>query len=336
MKEIIKIMIIALSVSALLSGCALLSPPEEQAKEVVEKGVEVIIEVEEGMSLRQIASILEENLIVDNGLLFIMFAEEQGKDKSIRPGLYTLETGMDFNELLDILTESQVVITYKLAIPEGFTVKQIQSRIIEELYFIDAQELEDALDIDNYDYEFLEEATSLEGFLFPKTYDVSPDYDAKAVIGMLLAQYQFETSSLDYTFAEEKGYSAYDILNIASMIEREAYAAEEREIISAVIHNRLDIEMTLGIDATLTYHLDKWDQPLTLSDLDTDSLYNTRMYQGLPPTPICNPGLSAIKAALNPEDVEYLYYFLTDPENGTHTFSLTYEEHNRLIEDANQ
>ena len=120
------------------------------------------------------------------------------------------------------------------------------------------------------------------------------------------------------------------------MIEREAYVAEERELISAVIHNRLDINMSLGIDATLTYYLDKWNEPLTMSDLETDTLYNTRLYTGLPPTPISNPGISAIRAALNPADVDFLYYVVTDSEKGTHTFSKTYEEHNKLIQDANQ
>ncbi len=337
MQKIFKISIIILiALSMILGGCNLFKLPETVVDEPVEKGIEVDIEIKEGMALRQIAALLEANNIVDNGLFFILFVEEQGKDKSLRPGEFILKTGSEYAEVLDILTQGPVVISYKLAIPEGFTVKQIEQRILDELYFIDKMELEQALEINNYNYEFLSEAPSLEGFLFPKTYDVLPEYDAKAVIGMLLAQYQFETSSLDYSFADEKGYTPYDILNIASMIEREAYVAEERELISAVIHNRLDINMSLGIDATLTYYLDKWNEPLTMSDLETDTLYNTRLYTGLPPTPISNPGISAIRAALNPADVDYLYYVVTDSEKGTHTFSKTYEEHNKLIQDANQ
>jgi UPF0755 protein len=336
MKNIIKIIITILTLSVILGGCNILKPNETITEETVAKGLEVDLEITEGMALKQIAALLEEKNIIDNGLFFILFVENQGKDKSLRPGTYTLKTGSEYGEVMDMLTQGPVVISYKLAIPEGFTVKQIQQRISEELFFIDNQGLEKALEIENYNYALLNEAESLEGFLFPKTYEVYAEYDAKAIIGMLLAQYQVETSNLDYSFANEKGYSAYDILKIASMIEREAYVPQERELISAVIHNRLDMNMSLGIDATLTYYLDKWDEPLTISDLETDTLYNTRLYSGLPPTPICNPGISAIKAALNPADVDYLYYVVTDPEKGTHTFSKTYEEHNQLIQNANQ
>ena len=121
---------------------------------------------------------------------------------------------------------------------------------------------------------------------------------------MMLSQYQFETSSLDFTELSDRNLDYYDILIIASMIEREAYIPEERELISAVIHNRFEIGMSLGIDATLSYYFDKWDEPLTKSDLETDTPYNTRIYAGLPPTPICNPGLECIKAALSPADVD--------------------------------
>ena len=134
--------------------------------------------------------------------------------------------------------------------PEGFTVNQVIERIAEKVPFIEYEELKRAIDVKNYNYEFLEGAPSLEGFLFPKTYEITIDYTAKDVIEMLLAQYQFETGSLDYSFASEKGLSQYDILKIASLIEREAYVPEERALISAVIHNRLDAGMPLGIDAT--------------------------------------------------------------------------------------
>jgi len=152
---------------------------------------------------------------------------------------------------------------------------------------------------------------------------------------MMLAQYQFETESLDYSFAENKGLSHYDVLKIASLIEREAYVPEERALISAVIHNRLDINMKLDIDATLCYILDKWDEDLTNEDKEIDSPYNTYMYAGLPPTPICNPGLASIEAALNPADVDFLYYVVDDPVKHTHHFSIDYEEHTRVQNNTN-
>ena len=194
--------------------------------------------------------------------------------------------------------------------------------------------MERALDIGSYNYGFLEGADKLEGFLFPKTYEITVDYTAADIVNMMLSQYQYETGSLDYSFAESKDLSGYDILIIASMIEDEAYIPEERELISAVIHNRLDIGMGLGIDATLTYYLGKWNEPLTESDLEIDTPYNTRLYAGLPPTPICNPGLECIKAALNPADVNYLYFVVTDSETHEHSFTDDYDEHIKNINNA--
>ena len=144
---------------------------------------------------------------------------------------------------------------------------------------------------------------------------------------MLLTQYQLETGKLDYSFAASNNFTPYDILIIASMIEREAYVPEERPLISAVIHNRLKINMILQIDATVRYALNKWEGIVTFDDLKIDSPYNTYLYAGLMPTPICSPGLASIEAALAPADVDYLYYVVTDPEKHTHSFSRTLEGH---------
>ncbi len=162
---------------------------------------------------------------------------------------------------------------------------------------------------------------SLEGFLFPKTYDVTVDYSAQNIVEMLIAQYQIETQPLDHKFAIDNGFSDYDILIIASLIEREAYIPEERELISAVIYNRLKAGMLLQIDATVRYALDKWDGIVTYDDLEVDSPFNTYKYTGLPPTPICNPGIASIQAALSPADADYLYYVVIDENTHEHKFS---------------
>lgn len=281
------------------------------------------------MILKEIASLLEEKGIINNAFLFRLFVEQRGKEKSLIPGIYILETNSEYEKVLDKITAGLPVTTYKFIIPEGYTVKQIVDRVAQEIPFIDNIDMEEAVDISNYSYDYLEDSSSLEGFLFPKTYEVTIDYSARNIVEMMLARYQFETGSLDYSFAENKGLSPYDILKISSMIEREAYVPKERALISAVIHNRLDIGMKLDIDATLCYFLDKWgeDASLTETDLKTDTEYNTRLYAGLPPTPICNPGLECIKAALNPtKDVEYKYFKVTDTENNIHSFFDDYQE----------
>ena len=141
-----------------------------------------------------------------------------------------------------------------------------------------------------------------------------------------MTQYQLETQPLDWSFATENNFSNYDILKVASLIEREAYIPEERPLIAAVIYNRLKINMLLQIDASVRYALDKWDGIVTYGDLKIDSPYNTYKYAGLTPTPICNPGLAAIKAALAPANVDYLYYVVVNEKTHQHKFSKTFEE----------
>jgi len=307
-----------------LASCSIFVMEDEDA---VQSGIEVEFEIEEGMSLKDIASLMEEKNIINNSFLFRLFVEQREKEGSLIPGVYVLETGSDYEVVLDKITTEPLVVTYKFTIPEGYTEKQIVERVAGEIPFISFDNMEQAASISSYNYEYLKGASDLEGFLFPKTYEITIDYSAVNIIGMMLAQYQFETGSLNYSFAKNKNLSDYDILKIASMIEREAYIPEERALISAVIHNRLDIGMKLDIDATLSYFLDKWEEDLTESDLQIDTEYNTRLYAGLPPTPICNPGLACIEAALNPaQDVEYLYFKVTDTENHKHSFFNTYQE----------
>ena len=335
-KIIIPVFIIipVLCIFLALTGCSIISS-STTSKAVIEKGLDVEFQIEEGMNLTQISDLLEKKGIVDSGLFFKIYAEEKGAEKKMMPGKYNLKTGSEYADVLQVISAGPVIVTFKLLIPEGFMLNQITERIISDLPFITEADLQKAMGPSNYSYDFLNnnnvKVENLEGFLFPKTYEVLPQYNAQNVIEMFLSQYQLETSSLDYGFASKNNLTPYDILIIASMIEKEAYIPEERPLISAVIHNRLKINMALGIDATLIYFLNKWDTPLTESDLKTDTPYNTRLYTGLPPTPIGNPGLESIKAALNPAEVDYLYYVVTDPVNHKHSFSKTLKEHNENV-----
>ena len=286
------------------------------------------------MVLQQIAELLEQEGVVDNALLFRLFVQQKDKERNLVPGIYDLVTGSEYEDVLDNLISGPPIVTYTVTIPDGYVINDILKKYTSELPFINISDMEMAAKISNYGYDYLKGIDSLEGFLFPKTYEIPLDYGSIDIIEMMLAQYSFETGDLDYGFMLEKNYSRYDILKIASMIEREAYIAEERELISAVIHNRLDIGMSLGIDATLSYYLQKWEEPLTESDLEADTRYNTRIYAGLPPTPICNPGLSSIAAALNPADVDYIYFVVTNSQTHKHSFTNDYNEHLNNINNA--
>lgn len=305
--------------------------PIENTEITVEKGIEVEVEIRQGMNLTQVADALEEKGIIDDAFVFRLYVQQQGKEKNLLPGTYTLVTGSEYEDILDVITAGEKQVIYKLIIPEGFNVNQVKERILADIPFIEEEDLESATDISNYSgYEFLKDKESLEGFLFPKTYDVTVDYSAQNIIEMMLTQYQLETRALDWTYAQENGYDEYDILKVASLIEREAYIPEERPLISAVIYNRLEIDMPLQIDATIQYALGEpgnWWPVITVEDYKIDSPYNTYKYAGLPPTPICNPGIAAMKAALAPADVEYLFYVVIDEETHEHKFSNTFEEH---------
>ena len=326
LKSIAAIVILLASVS-----CGLLNPSAatETAKPAIAKGIVVEVEIKQGANLTQVAEMLAEKGIVDDAFAFRLYVQDQGKEKNLLPGTYRLITGDEYKNILNIITAGEKQVIYKLTIPEGFTLKQIKERIIADIPFVEPQELDSALDVNSYkdSYEFLSDKKTLEGFLFPKTYDITVKYTAKNIIEMLITQYQLETQPLDWSYAKVNNFSNYDILKVASLIEREAYIPDERPLIAAVIYNRLKIGMLLQIDASVRYALDKWEGIVTYDDLEVDSPYNTYKYAGLTPTPICNPGLAAIKAALAPADVDYLFYVVVDEKTHKHEFSKTFQEH---------
>jgi UPF0755 protein len=167
---------------------------------------------------------------------------------------------------------------------------------------------------------------SIEGFLFPATYEFTPETTAPTLVANQLAAFTERWRTVDLRAAKRRGLNAYEVLTIASMIERETAAPEERKLVSAVIYNRLERDMELGIDATLRYGLRiPNNRSLTKKHLRSNSPYNTRRFKGLPPTPIANPGLASIRAAARPARVDYLYY-VRKPDRVHHFFTADEEE----------
>jgi uncharacterized YceG family protein len=172
---------------------------------------------------------------------------------------------------------------------------------------------------------------SLEGFLFPATYELPADASARTLVDRQLEAFGENFEKVDMTRAKRRNLTAYDVLIIASMVEREARVAKERPLIAAVIHNRLREGLPLGIDATIRYATGNWSRPLRQSELQRDSPFNTRTRQGLPPTPIGNPGLASMKAAANPADRDYLYYVVKPGTCGEHAFSRSEQQFQRDV-----
>lgn len=165
--------------------------------------------------------------------------------------------------------------------------------------------------------------TSLEGFLFPATYDITAQTTAQQLVDLQVQAYKDNTASINYAYARSKNLTKYDVLILASIIEREVALPKERRIVAGVLYNRLKAGMRLDIDATVQFAIGSWKAELTASDLAIRSPYNTRLYAGLPPGPICNPGLDAIAAAARPARHSYLYYVARNDGSDGHYFATT-------------
>jgi UPF0755 protein len=178
--------------------------------------------------------------------------------------------------------------------------------------------------------------TSLEGFLFPATYLVGTRTTVDDLVKAQIAAYRSRLAGVSYRYARSRNLTRYDVLIIASMVEREVQVPSERALVAGVIYNRLRRGMRLDIDATVRYAIGSWTAPLTRSDLETDSPYNTRRYAGLPPGPISNPGLASIRAAAHPRITPYLYFVARADGSGRHYFATTLDQFDRAVARANR
>jgi len=289
---------------------------------------EVTIVVEKGMTTAQIARLLADEGVVESALTFKVYMSVNGADRAVQPGSYHLKTGMLYSRLLDKLMAGPPKKMFTLLVPEGFTLDQITTRLAK-MTGRPKEEFDAAAKgemIREYDFKDLPlGTTSLEGYLFPKTYTMDEKWSPKQIISRLLSQFETETALVDWSFARQKGLSKKDIITVASLIEGEAKVPEERSLVAAVIYNRIQKNMPLQIDASVQYAMPERKDVLTYNDYKYPSPYNTYLKPGLPPGPIANPGLDAIKAALAPAQVDYLYYVLTSPD-GHHTFTSNYNE----------
>jgi UPF0755 protein len=178
--------------------------------------------------------------------------------------------------------------------------------------------------------------TSLEGFLFPATFDVGSRLTEAELVQSQLQAYDTWTSDVNYAYARSKNLTKFDVLILASLVEREVRVATERPVVAGIMYNRLKRQMRLDIDATVQYAVSstEWKKELTAADLAIDSPYNTRKYPGLPPGPICNPGLASIAAAAKPKVSDFLYYVARDDGSGRHYFARTPEEFEAAVAKA--
>jgi UPF0755 protein len=286
-------------------------------------GPVIQVVIPRGADASAIGSILEQRGVIQDGSRFRNYAKEQGEGADFKAGRYGFQAGADYDAIIKRLDLGPAAVQVaKLVIPEGFRITEIEARL-------------GGVGISKSGYEQAVSAASppagfgspksMEGFLFPATYSVTPHERPSVLVGQQLAAFQNAFGQVDMSYAASKNLTPYDVLTIASMIEREAHVARDRPLIAAVIYNRLHLGMTLGIDATLLYEQGSWSHQLTVSELEANTPYNTRLRHGLPPTPICNPGLASLQAAAHPAKVDYLYY-VAQGDSGTHYFTDNYAD----------
>lgn len=295
------------------------------AQSDVRSGSSVRFEVKPGESTSQIARGLSTRGVVGNANMFRLRARISGADGKLKPGTYGLATGMSVGDVLSALEKGPDATYVTVTIPEGFVIEQIASRFETDAGVSSADFLRLAktgADTFSEKHPLVVGAYggSLEGYLFPKTYEIRKGESAARVIDMMLAQFDQETRDIDFDRARRAGLTPQQVVVVASMIERESKLANERPLVSSVIYNRLRIRMLLKIDATIEYVLRSRKLRLTNRDLRLQTPYNTYTHQGLPPGPISSPGLKSIEAAADPADTKFIYYVLTG-KDGSHTFT---------------
>ncbi len=303
---------------------------------------EVTFVVKPGQSVLGVSqSLVEMNLIADADV-FRRFVQYSGADEDIQAGAYILRRDMTMEQIM-LQLQRGLLPTVTVTIPEGWRAEQIAGEL-EAKGVTSAEAFMELVQAEPEGWSFLADrpagsARGLEGFLFPDTYQFPRNTTPETVIEIMLRNFDWRLEGELRQMAEDRGLSLFEVVTLASIIEREAVAAEERPIIASVFWNRLEIGMALQADPTVQYALgcdaetgECWQQ-LTREQLNTvQSPYNTYLNPGLTPGPICNPGLDSIRAVLQPADTDYFYFVALD--DGKHVFSETYEEH--LQQDASR
>jgi UPF0755 protein len=288
----------------------------------------VTVVVPRGESAGQIGDRLAKEGIISSPFFFNLRASLDGDRSKLRAGIFQMRHGMSYAAALAALTSPPGTVEVDVTIPPGYTRTQIAATAKADGLTGDylAASTPAAAGFDITRYGAASSVHSLEGFLFPDTFFDYPHANVKDLISQQLQDFRTNFDTLDLARARAAKLTPYDVVIIASMIEREAQVPSDRALVAAVIYNRLKQKMPLGIDATLRYALGDFTKPLTASQLALNSPYNTRLHQGLPPTPISNPGLASLSAAANPAAVSYLYYVDKPNTCGKLAFATTYSQ----------
>jgi UPF0755 protein len=301
----------------------------------VPPGLAVTIEIAPGAPASQIARQLADAGVVASASDFDRTVRDARASDRLQAGTYELETGMTPEAVLAVLVEGPSREVYRITVIEGLSVGQMLESI-EEQTEIPFGDLSRALLDGSVESSLIpeppEDLQDWEGLLFPDTYEFEVDATAAEILTLMAATMEDRVGSIDWEALEDRGFTPYDAIVVASLIEREALLDEDRPLVASVIFNRLDGDIPLQLDATVVYVLGALPEDgLTQADLEIDSPYNTYVVTGLPPTPIAGVRMASLRAAADPEESDYVF-FLTDEDGKAH-FAVTFEEFLELQEE---
>ncbi len=287
-----------------------------------------IVEIEKGMSLEDVLRKLEEKGVIDKPWLLKIYMEIMGLGKSVKAGEYSFYSGITPKEIVEKIVYGRVVL-HKVTVREGDTILDIAERLVESgilgskksfIKICYSEKLVGLLGIEG--------PKNLEGYLFPETYFFEKGTPEEAIVRVMVERFKEMVFNKEFFEGCKRiGLTPHQVITLASMVEKETYIDEEKPIIAAVYLNRLRKGMRLQCDPTVRYATGNWDKRITVEELRFKNPYNTYVFKGLPPGPICSPGLSSIKAVLHPAKVDYLYFVAG--RGGRHYFSRTFDEHRR-------
>lgn len=299
--------------------------------------------VEPGETAAQIAQRLQDEGLVRDADLFRLLLRVRGADTRLEAGQFELRRNMTMDEIIVALQHGRPP-TVRVTIPEGLRAEEVATILAAQGLINPEEFLSLVRTGEGFDYAFLRDrpagvTPSLEGYLFPDTYEIPTEYDTPQVLGLLLENFDRRFDAEMRRKASEAGMTIHEVVTLASIVERETVIPEEAPLIASVYRNRLNIEMKLDADPTVQYAMGydatqgTWWRTLLLEDYTYPSPYNTYLSVGLPPGPICSPGLGALRATLEPADAPYLFFVANGrTKDGSHIFATTFEEHQRNIE----
>ncbi len=283
--------------------------------------------LERGQGLAQVARNLEQAGLIKHARALSLLARFSGDAGNLRAGEYEVSAGWSTRTILDRITSGRVK-TYEIVLPEGIRATEIAARL-EAAGLAKAQDFLATVHDADFAHSLGIEQTSLEGYLYPETYRLSRHLTTQEIARVFVEQFERVWRELE-SIAAGQSLSQHEIVTLASIIEKETAAPEERPLIAAVFHNRLKKHMRLETDPTVIYGIEEFDGNLTRAHLrGRSNPYNTYRIAGLPPGPIASPGIDALRAALEPAEADY-YYFVSR-NDGTHQFSRTYREHSDAV-----